>query len=66
MAADQQRLIAFAFGELEVAAVTFEGAFGQVLAAFAVEEAAGVVVVFEVGQGRIERSRGARDKSPRL
>ncbi len=51
MAADQQRLIAFAFGELEVAAVAFEGAFGQVLAAFAVDEAARVIVVFEVGQG---------------
>ncbi|MNF88925.1 hypothetical protein D3C84_714290 [compost metagenome] len=51
MAADQQRLIAFAFGQLEVAAVTFEGTFGQVLAAFAVDEATRVVVVFEVGQG---------------
>jgi hypothetical protein len=31
VAAEQQRLIAFAFGELVVAAVAFEGAFGQVL-----------------------------------
>ena len=51
VAADQQRLIAFTFGELEVTAVAFEGAFGQVLAAFAVDEATGIVVVFEVGQG---------------
>ena len=51
MAADQQRLVAFAFGELVVAAVTFEGAFGQVLAALAVDEATGVIVVFEVGEG---------------
>ena len=51
VAADEQRLIAFAFGELEVAAVAFEGAFGQVFAALAVDEATGIVVVFEVGQG---------------
>jgi hypothetical protein len=49
VATDQQRLIASAFGELEVTAVTFEGAFGQVLAAFAVDEAAGVDVVFFEG-----------------
>lgn len=35
MAADQQLLVAFAVGELVVAAVTLEGAFGQVLAALA-------------------------------
>ncbi|WP_154501205.1 hypothetical protein [Pseudomonas mandelii] len=32
MAADQQRLIAFAFGQLEVAAVAFQVALGQVFA----------------------------------
>ena len=51
MAADQQWLITLAFGQLEVAAMTFEGAFGQMLAALAVDEAARVIVVFEVGQG---------------
>jgi hypothetical protein len=47
MAADQQRLIALAFSQLEVAAVAFEGAFGQVFAALAVDETARVIVVFE-------------------
>ncbi|GFM60733.1 hypothetical protein PSCICG_18930 [Pseudomonas cichorii] len=51
MAADQQGLITFAFGQLIVAAMTLEGALGQVLAALAVHEAARIVVVFEVGQG---------------
>jgi hypothetical protein len=49
VAADEDRLIAFAFCELEIAAMTFEGAFGQVFAAFAVDEATGVVVVFSEG-----------------
>jgi hypothetical protein len=49
MAVDQYRLIASTFNELEVAAMTFEGAFGQVFAAFTVDEATGVVVVFSEG-----------------
>lgn len=40
MAADQQRLIAFAFGQLEVAAVAFQVALGQVFAALSVDETA--------------------------
>ena len=51
MSADQYRLITSAFGQLEVAAVTLKGAFGQMLAALAVHKPAGVIVVFEIGQG---------------
>ena len=51
VAADQQRLVAFAVGELVVAAVTLEGAFGQVFAALAVGKSTWVIVVFEVGEG---------------
>src|SRR5690554_835886 len=50
VAAAQSRLVAVAGGLAVVAAVAFEAALGQVLAAAAVGEAAGVVVVFQVGQ----------------
>src|SRR5690554_1010694 len=50
MAAAQGRLVAVDGGLVVVAAVTFQGALGQLFAAGAVGEAAGVVVVFEVGQ----------------
>src|SRR5690554_7070538 len=50
VAAAQGRLVAVAGSLAVVAAVAFEAALGQVLAAAAVGEAAGVVVVFQVGQ----------------
>src|SRR5690554_1841361 len=50
VAAAQGWLVAVAGGLAVVAAVAFEAALGQVLAAAAVGEAAGVVVVFQVGQ----------------
>src|SRR5690554_1725191 len=50
VAAAQVWLVAVAGGLAVVAAVAFEAALGQVLAAAAVGEAAGVVVVFQVGQ----------------
>src|SRR5690606_28460275 len=50
VAAAQSRLVAVAGSLAVVAAVAFEAALGQVLAAAAVGEAAGVVVVFQVGQ----------------
>src|SRR5690554_3943327 len=50
VAVAQSRLVAVAGGLAVVAAVAFEAALGQVLAAAAVGEAAGVVVVFQVGQ----------------
>src|SRR5690554_6494172 len=50
VAAAQGRLVAVAGGLAVVAAVAFEAALGQVLAAAAVGEAAGVVVVFQIGQ----------------
>src|SRR5690554_5254346 len=50
VAAAQSRLVAEAGSLAVVAAVTLEAALGQVLAAAAVGEAAGVVVVFQVGQ----------------
>src|SRR5690554_6031456 len=50
VAAAQGRLVAVAGSLAVVAAVTLEAALGQVLAAAAVGEAAGVVVVFQVGQ----------------
>src|SRR5690554_3596384 len=50
VAAAQGRLVAVAGSLAVVAAVTLEAALGQVLAAGAVGEAAGVVVVFQVGQ----------------
>src|SRR5690554_874177 len=50
VAAAQSRLVAVAGGLAVVAAVAFEAALGQVLAVAAVGEAAGVVVVFQVGQ----------------
>src|SRR5690606_36942712 len=48
MTAAQPWLVAFAFGQLEVVTVAFQGALRQVFATAAVGEAAGVVVVFEV------------------
>lgn len=53
MAADQRRLVAFAFGELVVAAMAFQGASRQLFAALTAGEAARVVVVLQV------RSKGA-------
>src|SRR5690606_17436657 len=50
VAAAQGWLVAVAGSLAVVAAVAFEAALGQVLAAAAVGEAAGVVVVFQVGQ----------------
>src|SRR5690554_6736512 len=50
VAAAQSRLVAVAGSLAVVAAVPLEAALGQVLAAAAVGEAAGVVVVFQVGQ----------------
>src|SRR5690554_5404356 len=50
VAAAQSWLVAVAGSLAVVAAVAFEAALGQVLAAAAVGEAAGVVVVFQVGQ----------------
>src|SRR5690554_5250046 len=50
VAAAQSRLVAEAGSLAVVAAVTLEAALGQVLAAAAVGQAAGVVVVFQVGQ----------------
>src|SRR5690554_4125292 len=50
VAAAQSRLVAVAGSLAVVAAVTLEAALGQMLAAAAVGEAAGVVVVFQVGQ----------------
>src|SRR5690606_3646050 len=50
VAAAQGRLVAVGGGLVVVAAVAFEAALGQLLAAGAVGEAAGVVVVFQVGQ----------------
>ncbi|MCX4199039.1 hypothetical protein OMR07_29295, partial [Methylobacterium organophilum] len=49
MAADQSCLIAIAFGQAIVVAMPFQCALRQVLAAGALGEAAGVVVVFQVG-----------------
>ncbi|MNZ66989.1 hypothetical protein D3C78_852240 [compost metagenome] len=46
--AAQYRLVAVALGQLVVAAVALQGAAGQMLAAGAVGEAAGVVVVLQV------------------
>jgi len=48
MPAHQPRLVAFAFGQFVIVAVAFQGALRQVLAAGALGEAAGVVVVFEI------------------
>ena len=48
VAADQAGLVAVAFGLLVVGAVAFEDALAEEFAARAVEEAAGVVVVFQV------------------
>ena len=45
----QPRLVAVAFGQLVVVAVAFQSTLRQVLAAGALGEAAGVVVVLEVG-----------------
>src|SRR5690606_19378994 len=50
VAAAQGWLVAVAGSLAVVAAVAFEAALGKVLAAAAVGEAAGVVVVFQVGQ----------------
>src|SRR5690606_36191132 len=50
VAAAQGRLVAVAGSLAVVAAVAFEAALGQLLAAGAVGEAPGVVVVFQVGQ----------------
>src|SRR5690554_6770980 len=50
VAAAQSRLVAVAGSLAVVAAVAFEAALGQVLAAAAVGEATGVVVVFQVGE----------------
>src|SRR5690554_6581931 len=50
VAAAQSRLVAVAGSLAVVAAVAFQAALGQVLPAAAVGEAAGVVVVFQVGQ----------------
>ncbi len=49
MSAGQSRLVAFAFGQFVVVAVAFQGALRQVLAAGALGEAAGVIVIFKVG-----------------
>ena len=46
---DRGRRVAVALGQFEVVAVALQGALGQVLAAFAVGVAAGVVVVFQLG-----------------
>jgi hypothetical protein len=46
--ADEPGLVAVAFGLLVVGAVAFEDALAEELAARAVEEAAGVIVVFQV------------------
>ncbi|RCM46384.1 hypothetical protein PA82_05868 [Pseudomonas aeruginosa] len=51
VAAEQQRLVAAALGQAVVAALPFEGTPGQVLAALAVDEATGIVVVLEVRPG---------------
>lgn len=51
VAAVKRGLVAPAFGLLVVGAVAFEGALAEELAARAVDEAAGVVVVFEVWLG---------------
>ncbi|VVQ26285.1 hypothetical protein PS925_06172 [Pseudomonas fluorescens] len=48
MSADQNRLIAVALGQTIVAAMTFQRAIGQMLAALAIDETARVIVVFEV------------------
>ena len=50
VAAAQGWLVAVAGGQVVVAAVAFQGAAGQVFAAAAVGELAGVVVVFQIGQ----------------
>src|SRR3546814_10379653 len=47
--ARQLRLVAFAFGRFVVVAVALQGALRQVLAAGALGEATGVIVVFKVG-----------------
>nr|GFA03612.1 hypothetical protein [Tanacetum cinerariifolium] len=48
----QPWLIAAAFGQPEVAAVAFQGAVGQLPASLTVNEAAGIVVIFQVWNGR--------------
>ena len=48
MAAGEGRFITFAFGELVVAAMAFQRARREQLAALASRETAGVIVVFQV------------------
>src|SRR5690554_4587125 len=66
VAAAQGWLVAVAGGLAVVAAVAFEATLGQVLAAAAVGEAAGVVVVFQVGQLRSEERRVGKECRSRM
>lgn len=49
--ADQQRLIALAFSQSEVTAVTFQSPGGELLAPDTVSETTGVVVVLQIWLG---------------
>ena len=66
MPADQQRLVADPFAQAPVGAVPLQGALAEQLAALAIDEATGVVVVLQVrlgrgvGSGRLPASSSSR------